>query len=104
MFELFQSEKSGEFYFRLKAKNGQIILSSEGYTTKVACQNAIESVKKNSHYEDRFEKKETKEGKFRFNLKSTNGQIIGTSPNFESEEGRDNCIESVKFNSKLYGI
>ncbi|APD07488.1 UPF0339 protein [Flavobacteriaceae bacterium UJ101] len=100
MFELFQSEKSGEFYFRLKAKNGQIILSSEGYTTKAACQNGIESVKKNSQEEARFEKKETGSGKFRFNLKSTNGQVIGTSQNYESEAGRDNGIQSVMTNAK----
>lgn len=100
MFELFQSEKSGEFYFRLKAKNGQIILSSEGYTTKSACQNGIESVKKNSQDEARFEKKETESGKFRFNLKSTNGQVIGTSQNYESEAGRDNGIQSVMTNAK----
>ncbi len=100
MFELFQSEKSGEFYFRLKAKNGQIILSSEGYTTKAACQNGIESVKKNSQDVPRFEKKETESGKFRFNLKSTNGQVVGTSQNYESEAGRDNGIQSVMTNAK----
>ena len=99
MFELFQSEKSGEYYFRLKAKNGQIILSSEGYTTKAACQNGIESVKKNSQDEARFDKKETEGGKFRFNLKSTNGQVIGTSQNYESEAGRDNGVQSVMTNA-----
>jgi uncharacterized protein YegP (UPF0339 family) len=34
-------------------------------------------------------------GKFRFNLKSTNGQVIGTSQNYDSESGRDNGIVSV---------
>lgn len=100
MFELFQSEKSGEFYFRLKAKNGQIILASQGYTTKAACQNGIDSVKNNSQDEARFEKKETEGGKFRFNLKSSNGQIVGTSQNYESEAGRDNGIQSVMTNAK----
>lgn len=46
-FEVYQSGKKNEFRFRLKADNGQIILSSEGYTTKTACVNAINSVKKN---------------------------------------------------------
>ncbi len=100
MFELFQSEKSGEFYFRLKAKNGQIILSSQGYTTKAACQNGIDSVKKNSQDETRFEKKETEKGKFRFNLKSSNGQVVGSSQNYESEAGRDNGVQSVMTNAK----
>ncbi len=46
-FEIY-SDKSGEFRFRLKAKNGQIIAVSEGYTSKANCKNGIESVKKNS--------------------------------------------------------
>ncbi len=39
---------NGEFQFNLKANNGQSILSSEGYSTKNACENGIESVKRNS--------------------------------------------------------
>jgi len=47
-FEVYQSGKKDEFRFRLKADNGQIILSSEGYTSKASCLNGIESVKKNA--------------------------------------------------------
>lgn len=46
-FEMFQ-DKAGEFRFRLKARNGQIIAVSEGYTTKASCENGIASVKKNA--------------------------------------------------------
>ena len=46
-FELF-ADKAGEFRFRLKATNGQIIAVSEGYKTKAACENGIDSVKKNA--------------------------------------------------------
>lgn len=46
-FEVYQ-DKAGELRFRLKAKNGQIIAVSEGYTAKVSCLNGIESVKKNA--------------------------------------------------------
>ena len=46
-FELYE-DKAGEFRFRLKARNGQIIAVSEGYKTKAACENGIESVKKNA--------------------------------------------------------
>lgn len=45
-FEVYQ-DKGGEFRFRLKAKNGQIIATSEGYTTLKNCLNGIESVRKN---------------------------------------------------------
>ena len=41
-------DKKGEFRFRLKATNGQIIAASEGYTAKPGCLNGIESVKKNA--------------------------------------------------------
>ena len=46
-FELYV-DKAKEFRFRLKAKNGQIIAVSEGYTTKASCENGIESVRKNA--------------------------------------------------------
>lgn len=46
-FEVYK-DKKGEFRFRLKASNGQVIAVGEGYTTKSACLNGIESVKKNA--------------------------------------------------------
>ena len=45
-FELYE-DKKGEFRFRLKAKNGQIIATGEGYKAKAGCKNGIESIKKN---------------------------------------------------------
>ncbi|MCR5522162.1 MAG: YegP family protein [Clostridia bacterium] len=42
------ADKKGEFRFRLKAKNGQIIISSEGYKTKKSCLNGVASVGKNA--------------------------------------------------------
>lgn len=43
------NDKGGEFRFRLKAPNGQVIaLASEGYTTKAAALNGIESIRKNA--------------------------------------------------------
>ncbi|MCK4636314.1 MAG: YegP family protein [Methanomicrobia archaeon] len=46
-FEIYRDNK-GEFRFRLKAPNGEVIAVGEGYTTKAACMNGIESVKKNA--------------------------------------------------------
>ena len=46
-FEVY-TDKAGEFRFRLKAKNGQIIIASEGYTAVKSCLNGIESVRKNA--------------------------------------------------------
>ncbi len=88
-------DKAGEFRFRLKASNGEVILSSQGYSGKDGCDNGIESVRKNAAIEERFEKSTTDSGKFRFNLKASNGQVIGTSQNYESASGRDNGIAAV---------
>ena len=46
-FEMYK-DKAGEFRFRLKARNGEIIATSEGYSSKAACENGIESVRKNA--------------------------------------------------------
>jgi uncharacterized protein YegP (UPF0339 family) len=93
-FEVYK-DKGGEFRFRLKAANGQNILSSEGYKTKASCMNGVESVKKNSQSPDRFAKKTTPSGKFRFNLTSTNGQTVGTSQSYASDSGCRNGMKSV---------
>lgn len=90
---------NGEFQFNLKAGNGQTILASEGYTTKAACNNGIESVKKNAPDDDRYDRLESKNGKPYFNLKAGNGQIIGSSEMYESVSSRENGIESVKKNA-----
>ncbi len=46
-FEIYK-DKAGEFRFRLKARNGQVIAVSEGYKTKVSCLNGVDSVVKNA--------------------------------------------------------
>ena len=46
-FELYR-DKAGEFRFRLKAKNGEIVATSEGYKAKASCVKGIESVKRNA--------------------------------------------------------
>lgn len=97
-FELYTG-KNGEIYFRLTASNGEAILSSEGYKAKDSALNGIESVRKNSADNGKFEQKEASNGKFYFNLKATNGQIIGTSQMYASAAGRDNGIESVSKNA-----
>ena len=97
-FEIYK-DKAGEFRFRLKAGNGQTILAGEGYKARAGCTNGIESVKKNASDDDRYERKTTESGKFRFNLKSGNNQIIGTSESYETESSRDNGIDSVKRNA-----
>jgi uncharacterized protein len=98
-FEVYQSGKNNEFRFRLKADNGQTILSSEGYTTKASCLNGIESVKKNSADPKRVTKSQTPTKMFRFSITAANSQIIGVSQNYKSQSGCKNGIDSVKRNA-----
>ena len=93
-----KKDKAGEFRFNLKASNGQIILSSEGYKAKPSCMNGIESVKKNSQSDSNFERKDAN-AKYRFNLKSTNSQVIGTSESYNSSAAMENGIASVMKNA-----
>lgn len=97
-FEIF-TDKAGEFRFRLKAGNGQTILASEGYKQRGGVENGIESVRKNAPDDERYERKETQSGQFRFNLKAGNGQVIGTSESYTTTAARENGIESVKKNA-----
>jgi len=100
--------------FNLKAGNGQVIATSEVYTTAAACKNGIASVQKNApvaNVEDqtvagyaeaknpKFEIYKDKAGEFRFRLKATNGQVIAVSEGYTSMASCENGIESVRKNA-----
>lgn len=76
-FEMYRS--GSQYRFRLKARNGEIILVSESYTTKQGCENGIASVKKNAPDESNFEQRRSKNDQYYFVLKAKNHEIIGTS-------------------------
>lgn len=96
-FELY-TDKAGEFRFRLKAGNGEIILVSEGYKAKASALNGIESVKKNAGDEANYQRKTTAAGAS-FNLLAANKQVVGSSQVYKGEQGRDKGIDSVKKNA-----
>ncbi|WP_337172356.1 YegP family protein [Gemmatimonas aurantiaca] len=96
-FELSQAS-DGQFRFVLKAGNAETILTSELYKARASAQNGIASVQTNSGQDERYEKKTASNGKFYFNLKAANSQVIGTSQMYASEASRDNGIASVKTN------
>ena len=88
--------QNNQYYFRLRAKNGEIILTSEGYVAKSGCQNGIQSVQENAPNDARYQRKTAANGQFYFNLIAANGQVIGTSEMYTSQPARDNGIEAVK--------
>ncbi|MDP2228282.1 MAG: YegP family protein [Moraxellaceae bacterium] len=96
-FELSKSS-DGQFRFVLKAGNAETILTSELYKAKGSAEAGIASVQANCTNEARYEKKTAANGKEFFNLKATNGQVIGSSQMYGSAASRDAGIESVKTN------
>ena len=100
--------------FDLKATNGQVIATSEVYTTEAACRNGIESVMKNAPVANvenqteegfevmkhpKFEMYQDKAGEFRFRLKATHGQVIAVSEGYTAKANCLNGIESVQKNA-----
>jgi uncharacterized protein len=94
-FEVKKSPKDDQFYFHLKAGNGEITLSSEGYVAKQGCLNGIAAVKKNAPHDEQYERKD-QPANYRFNLKAGNGEIIGTSQGYTTAAAREAGIASVK--------
>ena len=94
-----KTSTNGKIYFNLKAGNGQIILSSEIYESKAACENGIESVKKNATDDGRFDRRTSSKDDPYFVLKAGNGQEIGRSEMYSSTTAMENGIESVKNNA-----
>lgn len=99
--------------FNLKASNGEIIATSEVYTTEAACRKGIESVKTNalSAIEDqtvepidvqkhpKYEVYLDNAGEYRFRLKARNGEIIAVGEGYKKKASCLNGIDSIKRNA-----
>ncbi len=96
-YELNKNDK-GQFAFVLKAGNGEVVLRSETYETRASAENGIASVQKNSSSETSFARSDASDGRFYFNLKAANHQIIGTSQMYKTAASRDAGIASVRTN------
>lgn len=97
-FEL-KTAKNGKVHFNLKATNGQIILTSEKYETRKSAEKGVESVRKNSQNDKRFERKTAKDGSPYFVLKAANGEVIGKSEMYKAVRSMENGIASVAKNA-----
>ena len=96
--------RNGKFRFNLKASNGQTILSSESYDSRSGCEKGIESVRKNSASESRFERKSAKDGSAYFILKAANGEPIGKSEMYKTKRSMENGIASVGKNAPTASV
>ncbi len=107
-----KTTKTG-FVFNLKASNGEVILSSEVYSTVGSCKKGLESVRANASAKVEDQTAETlqaltnpkyevytdKAGEFRFRLKARNGETIASSEGYKSKGACMSGIESVKKNA-----
>ena len=99
-----------DFMFNLKAGNGEVIATSETYSSLKACQNGVASVQKNApiaNLEDqtkadfetqknpKFEVYADKRGEFRFRLKAANGEIIAVGEGYKAKASCLNGIKSI---------
>ncbi len=106
--------KNGGTKFDLKAGNGEVIATSEVYSSEYSCRAGIASVQKNApiaaienqtvegyakEKHPKFEVYKDKAGEFRFRLKATNGQIIAVGEGYKALAGCLNGIESIKKNA-----
>ena len=102
-FEIFRSERTERWYFRLKQGNGQTILTSEAYTSKVGAENGVKSVMINSGKDERYERKKgTSAGQdiYYFLLRAANGAKIGKGDTYNTATGMEHAIA----NTKKYGV
>jgi len=90
-----------QFIFHLKAANGEIILASEIYASKLDALEGIESVRKNSCLDERFERKRSARSQPFFVLRSLNDELLGRSEIYTSDGAREKGIQSVKKNGPI---
>ena len=110
---IIKQAKSGPM-FNLKARNGEIIGTSEVYSSVDSCKNGIANVQKNApiagledqtkeNFEKvpnpKFELYKDKAGEFRFRLKAGNGEVILTGESYVSKDGCKNGIASIRKNA-----
>ena len=90
---------NGQFYFNLKAGNGETILTGENYASKQGATNGIASTKQNAPLDERYERKTAADKSPYFTLKAANGEPLGRSEMYSSTAAMENGIASVKANA-----
>ena len=98
MFEIYK-DRGGKHRFRLKAKNGENIIASQAYASRATCMKGIKSVAKHAASKDNFKAKETRGGKWSFNLVAGNNKVIATSQSYADRSSMNKGIKSVMTNA-----
>jgi uncharacterized protein YegP (UPF0339 family) len=85
----------GKYYFNLKAANGEIVLSSQGYTTKTSAKKGVASIRENGGDIENFELRDAQNEQTYFVLKAANGKIIATGETYVSASNAEAAVESI---------
>jgi len=93
-FQVFKG-MDGQYYFHLRAANGEIVLQSEGYTRKASAVAGTNSVTANGTSASRYKIKDAANGQAYFVLTAANGQVIGASETFVSRSGAQASANAV---------
>ncbi len=91
--------RNGKLFFNLLATNGEIILTSQMYASKVTAKKGIASVQSNAAELDQYEQKTNKKGEHYFVLKAKNQKVIGQSEGYAGSTGMKKGIKSVSKNA-----
>jgi uncharacterized protein YegP (UPF0339 family) len=84
------------FHFNLHAQNGEVVLSSEHYTTQAAALNGAFAVQDAATNPAAFEIKTATDNRFYFTVTAENGQVVGMSQLYTSKQSAEGGIASVK--------
>jgi hypothetical protein len=93
-FEVFRG-LDGKSYFHLRAKNGEIVLQSQGYSSRARATAGVKSVQTNGVLASRYTVLPAVDGRFYFLVKAANGQTIARSQLYATKSNADRGVETV---------
>jgi uncharacterized protein len=85
---------NGQWYFHVVSGNGNVLLASEGYSTRLAALNGVISVLDNGAYESKYTAVKGTNGKYHLNLLAANGAVIATTQQYSTKSSATRAIGS----------
>lgn len=94
-YQIYRNAEDGHFYYHLIDANGEIVLNSNGHSTKQSCIEHIFFVRKNARFDSRFDRKDSYYSHV-FKLKTNENITIGVSESYSDTNSREQGIYAVK--------